>query len=107
MSVGNPTAKRQLPFGLFVVMVGVATELAIESVPIKLLHANDLIVMSKATEGHMNKLKNGKMLFESKGLKIKLWKSKDMASGNSTKDGLSKRKVEQCGVCGLRVKGEW
>ena len=42
--------------------------------------------------------------FESKGLKVDLEKTKAMVSGDITKDGLSKSKVDPCWVCRLTVK---
>ena len=50
------------------------------------------------------------------GLKVNLGKTKVMVSSGSTKNGMSKSKVDPCGVCSLRVKansvlcllcGEW
>ena len=41
---------------------------------------------------------------ESKSLKDNLWKTKVVVCGGITKDGMSKSKVDQCGVCSLRVK---
>ena len=37
-------------------------------------------------------------------MKVNLGKTKVMVSGGITKDGLSKTKVDACGVCSLRVK---
>ena len=37
-------------------------------------------------------------------MKVNLGKAKIMVSSSITKDGLSKSKVDQCGVCRLRVK---
>ena len=45
----------------------------------------------------------GKEDFESKVLKVNLEKTEVMISGGITMDGLSKIKVYQIGVCGLRV----
>ena len=44
-----------------------------------------------------------KEAFESKGLKVRLGKTKVMVSGGNTKDGLSMSKVDPCGVRSLRV----
>ena len=44
------------------------------------------------------------MAFESKGLKVNLEKTKVMVCGGITKDGMSKSKVDPCGVCCLREK---
>ena len=38
------------------------------------------------------------------GLNVDLGKAKVMVSGGITKDGLSKSKVDPCGVCSLTVK---
>ena len=54
-------------------------------------------------EGLMNKFFELKA-FESKVLKVTIGKIEVMLSGNIAMDGLSKSKVEACGVCGLRVK---
>ena len=45
-----------------------------------------------------------KEAFESKGLKVNLRKTKVVVSGSTTMDGMSKIKVDPCGVCCLRVK---
>ena len=37
-------------------------------------------------------------------MKVNLGKTKVMVSGSITKDGMSKSKVDRCGVCSLRVK---
>ena len=58
-------------------------------------------------EGLRNKLIKWKEDFESKGLKDKICKTKVMVSGSITMNGLSKSKVDPCGVCRLRVKTEF
>ena len=70
----------------------------------KLLYADDLVLMSKKIEGLRNKFIKWKEAFESNGLKVNLEKTKVMVSGSFTKDGMSKNKVEPCGVCSLRAK---
>ena len=45
-----------------------------------------------------------KEAFESKGLRVNLGKTKVMVRCGITKDGMSKSKVDSCGVCSLRVK---
>ena len=45
-----------------------------------------------------------KEAFETKGLKVNLGKAKEMVCGSITKDGMSKSKVDSCGICSLRVK---
>ena len=42
--------------------------------------------------------------FESKSLKVNLWKTKVTVSGGITKDGMSKSNVDPCRFCNLRVK---
>ena len=42
----------------------------------------------------MNKFLKLKEAFESKGLKVNLWKTKVMVSGGITKDGISQSKVD-------------
>ena len=60
--------------------------------------------MSKTIEGLRSKFLKWKEAFESMGLKVTLGKTKVMVSGGITKDGISKSKVDQCGLCSLRVK---
>ena len=71
----------------------------------ELLYADDLILMSETIEGHRNKFLKWKEAFECKGLKVNHGKTKMIvSSGGITKDGMSKSKVDPCGVCSLRVK---
>ena len=42
--------------------------------------------------------------FESKGLKVNLGDTKVLVVSGFTQNGLSKSKVDPCGVCSLRVK---
>ena len=65
----------------------------------ELLYADDLVLMSETIEGLRNKFIKWKEDFDSKGLKVNLGKTKVMVSG-----GMSKGKVDPCGVCSLRVK---
>ena len=69
-----------------------------------LQHADDLVLMTETIEGLRNKFIKWKEAFESKSLKVNLGKTKVMLSGGITKDGMSKSKVDPCGVCSLRVK---
>ena len=55
-------------------------------------------------KGLRNKFIEYKKVFESKGLKVNLGKTKVMVIGCITKDGLSNSKVDSCWVCTLRVK---
>ena len=70
----------------------------------ELLYADDLVLMSDTIKGLRNYFLKWKEVFESNGLKANLWKTKVMVRGSITKDGMSKSKVDQCGVCSLRVK---
>ena len=88
------------PF-LFAEVVDV-TEFAREGALSELLYADDL--MNETLMGLRNKLIKWKEVFESKGLKVNLGKTKVMVSGGITNDGMSKSKVDPCGVCSLRVK---
>ena len=54
--------------------------------------------------GLRNKFLKWKNGFESKGLKVNFRNTKVMVSGGITKDGMSKSKVDPCGVCSLRIK---
>ena len=69
----------------------------------ELLYADDLVLTSETIVGLRNKFLKCKEAFESKGLKVNLLKTKVMVSGGNTKDGMSKSKVDLCGVCSLRV----
>ena len=82
----------------------VVTEYIREGALSKLLHAHDLVLMGATIEGFCDKFLEWKEAFESKGLKVNLGKTKEMVSSGITKDGMSKRKVDPCGVCSLRVK---
>ena len=79
---------------LFVIVVHVVTEL---------LYAGDLVLMSETIKGLRNKFIKCKDDFESKGLKLTIGKPV-MVSYGITKNGLSKSKVDPCGVCSLRIK---
>ena len=70
----------------------------------KLLYADDLVMMSQTIEGLRDKLFKCKDVFESKGLKVNLGETKVMVSSGITKDGMSKSKVDPCGVCSLKAK---
>ena len=63
----------------FAVEVNVIAELASE-----LLYANDLVLMSETIKGLWHKFLKFKDVFESKGLKVNLGKSKVMASSGIT-----------------------
>ena len=91
-----------LPF-LFALMVNVVTEFVRDGALTELLYADDLVLMSESIEGLKDKFLNWKEAFESKGLKVNHGITKVMVSGSITKDGMSKDKVDSCGVCRLRV----
>ena len=57
--------------------------------------------MSLTIEGHRNKFVKWKEAFDSKDFKDNLGKTKLMVSGGITKDGMSKSKVDPCGVSSL------
>ena len=84
--------------------VNVATEFAREGALSELLYADDLVLMSETIKGLRNKFLKWKEAFERKGFKVNLEKTKVTVSGGITKDGMSKSKVDPCGVCILRVK---
>ena len=83
--------------------VDAVTEFAREGMLSELLYADDLVLMSEAIKGLSNKFLKWKV-FESKGFKINLGKTKVMVCGGITKEGVSKSKVDPCGVCNLIVK---
>ena len=62
------------------------------------------MLMTEIIWGLGNTFIKWKLAFESKGLKVNLGKTKVMISGSITKDGMSKSKIDPCGVCSLRVK---
>ena len=61
-------------------------------------------MISETIERCRNKFLKWKEAFDSKGLKVNLWKTKVVVSGGITEDGMSESKVDSCGVCSLRVK---
>ena len=92
------------PF-LFAVAVDVVTKFARQGALCELLCADDIVLMSETIEGLRNKFIKWKEAFESKGLKVNIGKTKVMVCGGITKDGMSKSKVDPCGVCSLNSKG--
>ena len=88
----------------FAVVVDVVTAFAREGAQCELLRTNDLVQMSRTIEGRKNKFIKWKEAFQSKCLKVNLGKTRVMVNGGITKDGMSKSKVDPCGVCSLRVK---
>ena len=63
-----------------------------------------MVLMSETIEGLKYKFLKLKEAFESKGLKVNLEKAKVTIKCGVTKVGLSRSKVDPCGVCILRVK---
>ena len=56
--------------------------------------------------GLRNKFLKWKEPFESKGVRVNLGKTKVMVSSGITYGGMSKSKVDPCGVCSLRIKAD-
>ena len=77
---------------LFAVVVYVVTEYAREGALSGLLFADDFVLMSETIVRLRNKFLNGRRLLRAR------------VCGGITKDGMSKSKVDQCGVC-LEIKG--
>ena len=90
---------------LFAVVLDVVTEFLGEGVPSEFLYAGDLGLMSEAIDGLRNKFLKWKEAFESKGLRINQGKTKVMVSSGITKDGMSRCKVDPCGIYSLRAMG--
>ena len=72
----------------------------------ELLYADDLVQISEMIEGIRNKFRKCQEAFESRGLKVILGKITVLVSGSITKNGMSKSKVDSCGVCSLRAKAK-
>ena len=102
MSEEFEDAARICVITFFSVVVDV-TEFARKGVLRKLLCADDLVLMSETIMGLRNKFMKWKEAFESNGLKVNLGEIKVMVNGGITEDGLSKSKIDSCGVCCLRV----
>ena len=60
--------------------------------------------MSETNEGLRDKFFKWKKAFDSKDMKVNRRKTKVMVRGGITKDGMSKNKVDPCGVSSLRDK---
>ena len=75
------------PF-LFAVLLDVVTEFAREGALSELLYADNIVLMSETIDELENDFFKWKV-FESKGFKVDLEKTKVMVSGGVTKDGLS------------------
>ena len=87
----------------FAVVVDVVTEFIREGVLSELQYTDDLVLMSETIKGLRNKFLTWKEAYESKGLKVNFGKTKIMVCGSITNNGMSKCKVDPCGVCSLRV----
>ena len=88
----------------FAVVVDLVIEFAREGALSELLYANDLLLMSETIEGYRKKSLKWKESFESKGLKVNLGKIKVIVCSGIKNDGMSKSKLDPCGVCSLGVK---
>ena len=86
---------------LFAIVVDVITENARRGVVNELLHAHNLVLMSKDSENLKERFWNWKNALESKGLKVNTRKTKVMASVSEGE--LFKSKIDSSGVCGRRV----
>ena len=93
-----------LPPFYITVVVDVVTEIAREGVLSELSYADDLVLTSETIEGLWDTFLKWKEALDSKGLQVNHGKIKVMASGGITKGGMSKSKVDPCGVCSLSVK---
>ena len=70
---------------LLAVVVDIVTSMAREGVLSELLYADDLILMNEVIEGIRSKFLEWKVAFESKGLIVKLGKTKVMVSSGFAK----------------------
>ena len=85
---------------LFAAVVDVVTEMGREGVVSELLHADDLVLMNET----IKIFRIWKDPFMSKGKRANFEENKVMVSGGTTKDGLSRSKVDPCWACKLRIK---
>ena len=95
---------KDLCFTFFTLLLDVVTELVRKGVLRELLYADGLVLKSETIEGLRNKFLKWKEAFESKRLQANLGKTKVMASGGNTKNGMPKSTVDPCGVCSFRIK---
>ena len=84
---------------LFAFAVHVISENAREGLINEILFADHLVLVSESVE--KEKFFKWKEVFQSKGLKVNLKKTKVMVSGS--KSEVLKSKVDQCAKCGKRV----
>ena len=67
----------------------------------KILYADDLVLMCETIERLREKFQKWKDELESKGMKVNLGKTKMMISGSEGEINVSK--IDPCGLCGKRV----
>ena len=91
------------PF-LLAVVVDVVTESARQGMLSGLLSADVLVLLSETIERLRNKFLKWEEVIESKDLKVNIGKTTVIVCGDITKDGMSKSKVDPCGVCSLWLK---
>ena len=91
---------------LLALVVDAVIEFAREIALSESLYADNVVLMNETIVGLRDKFSKWKKAIASKGLKVNLGKSKAMVNVSSgiTQDGLSKSKVDPCGVCSLRVR---
>ena len=85
---------------LFAIAMDVISENAKEGLMNEILYADDSVSMSESMENLKEKFE-WKEVFESKGLKVNLKKTKVIVSGS--KSEVLKSKVDPCAKCGKRV----
>ena len=86
---------------IFAIVVDVVTEHAREGLLNKILHADDLVLISENLDDLRERFQRWKSALEDKGLKVNVGKTKMMASGTEKEIVLSK--IDPCGICGKRV----
>ena len=86
---------------LLAITVDVISENAREGLMNEILYADDLVLMSESMENLKEKFLKWKEVFESKGLKVNLKKTKVMVSGS--KGEKLKSKLDPCAKSGKRV----
>ena len=83
---------------LFAIVVDVIMESVRNGLMSEMLYADDLVLTSKTMEGLREKFWKWKEAFESRGLKVKLEKTKVVVSGAEGEVTVSK--IDPCGICG-------
>ena len=86
---------------LLAIAVDIISENARERLMNHILYADDLVLMSESIENLKEKFLKWKEAFESKGMKMKLKKTKVIVSGS--KGEALKIKVDPCTKCGKRL----